>query len=372
MDFGLTQTQELIRTSAREFLADRSGPATVRAVADGDTEVAANLWRDVVELGWPALTVSEQHGGAGLSFSDLAVLLEELGATLAPVPVVESAITARILERFGQDALKAELLPQIAHGDVLITPAIVGRDASWDAHNTGTVANRTGSGLVITGEARFVSFANQATHALTLVNTDDDQFAMVVVPIWKSPGVEQIPLNHASGTPVYSLTFNEVEAPTFNIVATGTEAVAAAAELVATGSVARATQLAGLARAVVDSTVEYTAGRQQFGRPVGSFQAVQHHLAEMAIAAKQVNHLAHAAAWSFSQDGYSIDRAARAKIAASEKIADLCWTAHQCHGAIGFTWEHNLHLYTRRALAWKTDFGDAAFHKAILASAMGL
>ena len=90
MDFGLTQTQELIRTSAREFLADRSGPATVRAVADGDTEVAANLWRDVVELGWPALTVSEQHGGAGLSFSDLAVLLEELGATLAPVPVAKS------------------------------------------------------------------------------------------------------------------------------------------------------------------------------------------------------------------------------------------------------------------------------------------
>jgi alkylation response protein AidB-like acyl-CoA dehydrogenase len=155
-------------------------------------------------------------------------------------------------------------------------------------------------------------------------------------------------------------------------VATGTEAVAAAVELVATGSVARATQLAGLARAVVDSTVEYTAGRQQFGRPVGSFQAVQHHLAEMAIAAKQVNHLAHAAAWSFSQNGYSVDRVARAKIAASEKIADLCWTAHQCHGAVGFTWEHNLHLYTRRALAWKTDFGDAAFHKAILASAMGL
>lgn len=372
MDFGLTQTQELLRTSAREFLADRSGPATVRAVADGDAEAAERLWKDVVELGWPALTVPEQHGGAGLSFSDLAVLLEELGASLAPVPIAESAITARILDRFGPDAIKAELLPQIAEGDVLITPAVVGRDASWDARNTAVVANRTGSGLVITGETRFVSFANQATHALTLVNTDDDQLALVVIPIWKSAGVEQTPMDHASGVPVSTLTFNEVETPASSIVITGSEAVAATEELVAAGSVARAAQLAGLARAVVDSTVEYTTGRKQFGQPVGSFQAIQHHLAEMAIAAKQVNHLAHAAAWSFSGDGYSVERAAQAKIAASEKITDLCWTAHQCHGAIGFTWEHDLHLYTRRAMAWKTDFGDAAFHRAILASAMGL
>ncbi|MCH7983284.1 MAG: acyl-CoA/acyl-ACP dehydrogenase [Chloroflexi bacterium] len=372
MDFGLTETQELIRSSAREFLADRSGPATVRAVAEGDAEAIASLWKDVVELGWPALTVPEEHGGAGLSFSDLAVLLEELGASLAPIPIVESAITSRILERYGPDAIKVELLPQIATGDVMVTPAIVERDASWEARSAAVVATRTGSSLVITGEKRFVSFADQATHALTLVRTDDDGPALVVVPIWKSPGVVQTPMKHASGVPVSSLNFNEVEVSPSNTVATGGEAVAATEELVAAGGVARAAQLAGLARAVVDSTVKYTSNRQQFGRPVGSFQAIQHHLAEMAVAAKQVNHLAHSAAWSFTREDYSVRRAAQAKIAASEKIPALCWTAHQCHGAIGFTWEHDLHLYTRRALAWKTDFGDPAFHKAILAGAMGL
>jgi len=372
LDFGLTETQELIRGSAREFLADRSGPAVVRAVSEGDTEAIENLWKDVVELGWPGLIVPEEHGGAGLSFSDLAVLLEELGASLAPIPIVESAITSRILERYGPDDLKAELLPQIASGDVLVTPATVERDASWEARGGTAVATRTGSSLVITGEKRFVSFAGQATHALTLVRTDHEGPALVVVPIWKAPGVEQTPVKHASGVPVSSLNFNEVEVPVSSIVATGSDAVAATEELVAAGGVARAVQLAGLARAVVGSTVEYTSNRQQFGRPVGSFQAVQHHLAEMAISAKQVNHLAHAAAWSFSRDGYSVSRAAQAKIAASDKIVALCWTAHQCHGAIGFTWEHDLHLYTRRALAWKTDFGDSAFHKAKLAGAMGL
>ncbi|TDI92155.1 MAG: acyl-CoA dehydrogenase, partial [Chloroflexi bacterium] len=182
LDFGLTETQELIRSSAREFLADRSGPATVRAVAEGDAEAIASLWKDVVELGWPALTVPEEHGGAGLSFSDLAVLLEELGASLAPIPIVESAITSRILERYGPDAIKVELLPQIATGDVMVTPAIVERDASWEARSATVVATRTGSSLVITGEKRFVSFADQATHALTLVRTDDDGPALVVVP----------------------------------------------------------------------------------------------------------------------------------------------------------------------------------------------
>ena len=147
---------------------------------------------------------------------------------------------------------------------------------------------------------------------------------------------------------------------------------AAVGVLVAAGAVARATQLAGLGRAVMDATVDYTANREQFGQAVGSFQAVQHHLAEMAIATKQVNHLVHSAAWSFSQDGYSVERAAQAKIAASEKISALCWTAHQCHGAIGFTWEHDLHLYTRRALAWKTDYGDSPFHKSKLATSLGL
>lgn len=372
MDFGLTETQELIRTSAREFLADRADPAVVRAVADGDSEALSSLWKDIVELGWSALTIPEQYGGAGLSFSDLAVLLEELGASLAPTPIVESAITSHILERFGSDELKSELLPNAATGEILITPAIVEQDASWDPNSATAAATHSGSNLVVTGEKRFVSFADQATHALTLVRTDNDEPALVIIPTWKASGVESTPLDHVSGVPVSSLSFNEVEVPPTNIVATGKAAITAAEELVAAGAIARAAQLAGLGRAVVDATIEYTANREQFGQPVGSFQAIQHHIAEMATEAKKVNHLAHAAAWSFSRNGYSHERAAQAKIAASEKIPALCWKAHQCHGAIGFTWEHDLHLYTRRAIAWKTDFGDSSFHKSKLANALGL
>ena len=372
MDFGLTETQELIRASAREFLEDRSATDIVRAVANGDNEAISSLWKDIVDLGWPSITISEQHGGAGLSFNDLAVLLEELGASLAPTPLVESSISSWVIDRFAPDSLKSDLLPKMANGDILITPAIVDQNASWDSESTTVAATRSVSSLVVTGEKRFVAFAEQATHALTVVRIDNEELALIAIPIWKAEGVEQTPVTHASGVPVSSLMFNELEVPLGNVIATGNEAVKAVEELTAAGGVARAVQLAGLGRAVVEATVEYTANREQFGRPVGTFQAVQHHLAEMAIAAKQVNHLAYSAAWTFSQEGYSATAAAQAKIAASDKIAELCWTAHQCHGAIGFTWEHDLHLYTRRALAWKTDYGDSAFHKSKLAIAMGL
>jgi len=372
LDFGLTETQELLRATAREFLAERADTSLARAVAGGDEDPLSSLWKDIVELGWSALIISEQHGGAGLSFSDLAVLLEELGASLAPVPLVESAITSRILDRYSPGALKSDLLPQIVTGDVLITPAVLERNASWEPRDAAMAATSNDSGLIIAGEKRFVAFAEQATHALTLVRLDYGDHALVVVPIWKSSGVELTPLDNVSGVPVSSITFNEVDVPLSNIVARGVDAIAATEELVAAGGVARSAQLAGLARAVVDATVKYTTGREQFGQPVGSFQAVQHHLAEMAIAAKQVNHLAHSAAWTFSRDGYSVQRSAQAKIAASDKIPALCWTAHQCHGAVGFTWEHDLHLYTRRALAWKSDYGDSTFHKAKLADALGL
>ena len=372
MDFGLTETQELIRRSAREFLKDQSDSQTIRSIASGNYDALENLWKKTIELGWPGLVIPEEFGGAGFSFGDLAVLLEELGATLTPVPIVESAITSWIIERYGSESLKSEILPQISAGDILLTPSIVERNGSWDTSSTTVAATKSGSNVVITGEKRFVAFAQQATHSLTTIRMDDGEPALIAIPIWKAEGVHQTPVDHASGVPVSSITFNEVVVPEANIVATGEKAVKAIQELVSAGSVARAAQLAGLGRAVLDATVSYTTNREQFGQPVGAFQAVQHHLAEMAIAAKQVNHLAHSAAWSFSREGYSYERAAQAKIAASEKISTLCWTAHQCHGAIGFTWEHDLHLYTRRALAWKTDYGDAGFHKSNLADTMGL
>ena len=371
MNFGLTETQEMIRGSAREFLLENSSPETIRSIADGDQDAISTLWQAFVDLGWPALIIAEEYGGTGLGFTDLAVLLEEIGSNLAPTPLVESSISSWVIGRYGSKYIKSEFLPKVASGEILITPALVERDASWDPKTTKAAAIKSNSNLIISGEKRFVSFAENATHALTLVRMQHGDLAMVVAPIWKMPEVEQTRLKHASGVPVSSIKFNEFEVSDLNVIAINDQAIQAAYELISAGSVARSAQLVGIGRKVVDTTVEYTTNREQFGRPVASFQAIQHHLAEMAIATKQTRHLTYAAACSFSADGYSPEAAARAKIAASDKIAKVCWTAHQCHGAIGFTWEHDLHLYTRRALAWKTDYGDPVFHQSLLANLMG-
>jgi alkylation response protein AidB-like acyl-CoA dehydrogenase len=136
------------------------------------------------------------------------------------------------------------------------------------------------------------------------------------------------------------------------------------------GAAGRAVQMAGAARAVVSETVRYVSERKQFGRPVGSFQAVQHHLANMAAAHRAIRSLAYRAAWRLheGEDGH-LD-VSRAKLTANESLPKLCWTAHQCHGAIGFTWEHNLHLFTRRALTWRTEYGDSVYHRRVIANAV--
>ncbi|MGB1748551.1 MAG: acyl-CoA dehydrogenase family protein [Dehalococcoidia bacterium] len=371
MDFGLSETQELIRSTARDFFATSAGAEIVRNVADGDEDAAKKLWDEAVALGWSGFTVPEVFGGTGFSFEDLIVLVEEAGAALTPIPIVESSITSSVLDKYADDEIKSELLPQIAIGEVLITPAVVEKDASWDLSTPLVAGTSTGSDVVLTGEKRFVNFANLATHALVSA-TIDDELAVILVPIWNNEGVSKTALKSTAGISISNLTFNEVAVASSNVVATGKSAKSAMYDLVSLGAVARSAQLAGLGRKVVEVTTEYAQSREQFGKPIGTFQAIQHYLAEMATMVKQVNHLVYAAASSSSQDSYSAEYVSRAKIAASEKIPEVCWKAHQNHGAIGFTWEHDLHLFTRRAIAWKTDYGDSTFHKHNLSRLLGL
>jgi alkylation response protein AidB-like acyl-CoA dehydrogenase len=186
-------------------------------------------------------------------------------------------------------------------------------------------------------------------------------------------GIESKPLAHASGTPTTVLTFNETLAEDARLIGRENEGWPLVESMLLRGAAFRAAQMAGLGRMVLDATTAYVKERKQFGVPIGSFQAIQHHLADMAVSVQRVETMARQAVWSVAEG--SPDRAkhvARAKQAASEQIPEVCWAAHQCHGAIGFTWEHDLHLYTRRAVSWAADFGDATWHADRLADALML
>jgi alkylation response protein AidB-like acyl-CoA dehydrogenase len=179
-------------------------------------------------------------------------------------------------------------------------------------------------------------------------------------------------MQSAAGTPVYHAGLGDVEVPESALLGGDEGGMAVIDHMSRLGAAARAVQMAGAARRVLDMTVRYVSTRTQFGRPVGSFQAIQHKCADMAVMLLGARHAAYQAAWAISEGRPAVRETALAKMAVNEALSRVCSAAHQCFGAIGFTWEHDLHLYTRRAIAWRADYGDTSAHREALAAEMGL
>ena len=366
MDFGLNETQELIRSSAAEYLSDRSPSDFVRAMAVDEQGYTDDFWREVGELGWLGLIVPEEHGGSGMDMSDMAVLLAEWGSALAPGPMIESAVvSASAIDRFGSDTQKQEWLPGIATGETVAVPALTGLDGSSDSKAIGVKASETSGGWVLSGTGRFVPFGNSADLVLLPADTDAGVtiFALAIKSAEGTLNVERLKM--ASGTPACDIEMNEVVVPSASVlgeVGGGSDVID---HMTLYGAAARAVQMVGAGSAVTDRTIAYVKDRRQFGRPIGAFQVIQHYMAEMSTKVKSAKHLADRAAWALSAD---IDSApasrivSQAKWTANNLMNDIVWKAHQSHGAIGFTWEHDLHLYTRRILSWRAEYGDSASH----------
>ncbi|MCY4474742.1 MAG: acyl-CoA/acyl-ACP dehydrogenase [Chloroflexi bacterium] len=366
MDFGLNETQELIRSSAADYLSDRSPSDFVRAMATDERGYTDDFWREIGELGWLGLIVPEEHGGSGMDMSDMAVLLAEWGAALAPGPFVESAVvSASAIDHFGSDAQKQEWLPTIAMGETVAVPSLVGVDGSTDPSALGVRASETSNGWVLSGTSRFVPYGNSADLVLMPAETEAG-INVFAVPIKSAEGTVNINrVKMASGAPACDIEMNEVVVPNAAVLGEAGGGTDVVDHMMLYGAAARATQMVGAGSAVADRTIEYVKDRRQFGRPIGAFQVIQHYMADMATKVKSAQHLANRAAWALSAD---LDGAMAARIVSQAKwsantlMHDIVWKAHQSHGAIGFTWEHDLHLYTRRVLSWRADFGDSDSH----------
>ena len=361
MDFGNTETQELIRASAQEWLAERSPPEFVRAMAEDDQGYTDEYWDELAALGWLGLLIPEEYGGSGMDFADMAVLLHEWGAALSPGPLVESSIVAAaVIEGGDSDNARSTLLPKIAAGEAKVIPAFTVMEDGVPK----TRATETSDGWTFHGTLDFVPYANSADVLLVPAETDDGIAIFALDSAAISDSMATPPVRMASGTPTYKLEFNEVVCSSDSMIvgpANGKQAMDRAWNL---GATARSIQMVGAGRSVADRTLAYVKERNQFGRAIGSFQAIQHYMADMATKVKSAQLVANRAAWLLDNpddDNATTARAvSQAKWAANKLMPEVCWTAHQSHGAIGFTWEHDLHLYTRRVLAWRAEYGDRA------------
>jgi alkylation response protein AidB-like acyl-CoA dehydrogenase len=368
MDFGFSEEQDLLRESCRQFLSQEVPFSRVRELAEAERFDRA-LWAEIAGLGWTGLTIPEAHDGLGLGLVDLLVLAEEHGHLCQPGPFLSTALVATVLSEMGSGDQRARWLPAIGGGDCVATWAHYEPGGGWGAEDVGLEATPAGDALSVSGSKRLVVDALDADLLLVSVRRADGP-ALVLVPADAS-GLRLTPHRGLD----LARALGEVE---FDGVAVPADATLPLADGAA--GIERALQIAvvlqcgeslGVAETLLEMTVEYAKVREQFGRPIGSFQAIRHRCADMRVALDGIRTATRYAALAVDQ---RFENAAEAVHVAKSHTGDsatfIAGEALQIHGGIGFTWEHDLHLYLRRAKSNQVLYGDPAWHNERIARAM--
>jgi alkylation response protein AidB-like acyl-CoA dehydrogenase len=377
LDFGFSEEQEMLRQSARSLLERECPSAHVRQMMEDERGYSPDLWRKMAELGWLGLVLSEEHGGAGLDYVDLVVVAEEMGRVLLPSPFIWTLMFADVIGRAGSEEQKRRFLPAIARGEIIATTAHLEANGSWDEDGITTAARKSGTGFVLEGEKLYVNDARAADFLLIAARTGAKRggggvtlFAIDA----KRPGIAVTPLKTLDQTrKLGAVAMRAVKAAAADVVGEVHHGWSVLAAAIDRAKVALAAEMMGGAQKVLETTVEYTKVREQFGRPIGSFQAVQHKCANMMVDVEGAKSAVYYAAWAVSNDAPDARTAAAvAKAAASDAYRRTAADGIQVHGGIGFTWEHDMHLYFKRAKSSEFTFGDANFNREIVAQSIGL
>ena len=347
MDFELSDDQLALRDGARELLDGLASPARVRAVMEAGGGFDAELWKAMVEQGWTGIELPESDGGLGLGVVEVAVLLEEIGRHAAPAPFQSTVLALGALARSG----RAEQVEALLSGDAVGCVA-------WSARGEAVRAERAGGGWRVTGRPDPTPYAPSASVAV-VVGATDDGLALFEVDLAGSTPAREPAMDRTRE--LGWLRFDRTPARQLG----ESDAVDA---LVDRGAVYASAEMLGGASRALDMAVEYAKERVQFGRPIGSFQAVKHRCADMLVDVEGMRSTVYWAAWCIGADDDGSVAASTAKVWCSDASKRVMASALQVHGGIGFTWEHDLHLYLKRAQLDQLTFGDAPFHRARLST----
>jgi len=377
MDLGFDEAQQMLKNSAREFLEQECPTTFVREMEDNERGYTAEFWGKMAELGWIGLVLPEEYGGLGLSYFDLTLLLEEMGRAMVPGPFFSTVILGgmSILEA-GNDAQKSEYLPQIANGNLIATMALTEPTATYEASGIETTATKLGDGYVINGTKLFVPDAQGADVMVVVARTqessDPTQGITTFLVDPKAQGVTITPLVTIAADKQAEVEFKDVSVPASAVLGEVDQGWPTVKRILDLGAVGKCAEMLGGADRVLEMTVDYVKERVQFGRPIGSFQAIQHHCANMAIDVEGCRYVTYQAAWRTSERLPSTTEIAIAKGWVSDAYRRICALGHQSHGAIGFTREYDLQLFTRRAKTQEVSYGDSDFHRELVAQGLGL
>ena len=364
MQFGLTETQQVLKNSAREFFSAVCPIAEVRRLMETDTAYDAGLWQNMAHQGWTGIIFEEEYGGLGLGLVEMAVALEEMGRALLPGPYLSTVLLAGVaIDAAGNPAQKRKYLSRISMGEARATLALLETSASWDPGAVQLDAHPTLEGFALNGRKMFVPDAATADFLVCAARRGPD-LGLFIVPRG-AQGLTVSPLPAMDETrKLYQVAFEDVAVAEDDFLAIGDSARDALERALAVATVALAAEMVGGMQRIMEIAVDYAKARKQFGKPIGQFQAVQHLCADMLLLTESSRSAAYYAAWALQERAPESGAAVSiAKAYASDAYREVGNRAIQVQGGMGFTWENNVHLYYKRAKASELMFGDATYHR---------
>jgi alkylation response protein AidB-like acyl-CoA dehydrogenase len=371
VNFAFSEEQEELRKAVRRFLEDKSPETEVRRLMDTTDGYDPAVWSQMAEqLGLQGLIIPEEFGGSGFTYVELIVVLEEMGRALLCAPYFSSvALAANLLLVAGDDGAKKDYLPGIAGGSTIATVALAEASGRWDEEGVTLPATGSGDSWTLTGEKLYVLDGHTADVVLVAARTGAGVSVFAVEK--GAPGFTTTPLSTMDQTRKQArLTFESTPA---RLVGSDGAGWAAVSKMLDLAAVALAAEQVGGAQKVLEMAVEYAKVRVQFGRPIGSFQAIKHKCADMLLEVESAKSAAYYAGWAAAEDNDELPVVASlAKSYCSEAYFHATAENIQIHGGIGFTWEHPAHLYFKRAKSSELLFGDPTYHRELLAQRIGI
>jgi alkylation response protein AidB-like acyl-CoA dehydrogenase len=370
MNFGFSEEQELLRATARKFFENECTSTFVRDRMAEPAGVTDDFWAKLAEQGWLGLTYPEEYGGSGLGFVDLTVLMEEMGRASMPGPFFSTVLLGglAILEA-GSAAQKKDWLARIAAGQAKVALAWTEPNARWDAGGVTVAARESGGGFTLSGTKLFVLDAHLADAIVVVARTresarPDEGVTLFLVPRGAA-GVDVKLLPTMDQTRKQcEVALHDVRLPVDAVIGPKDGGWAPLQRVVDRATVALCAEMCGGAQRVLDMTTEYAKIRIAFGRPIGAYQGVKHRAADMLVEVENAKSLTYYAAWAVDENSPEAPLAvSMAKAYASDAFRRVAGAGIQLHGGIGFTWEHDLHLYFKRAKNSEFTFGDATYHR---------
>ena len=360
MDFALNEQQEMMQALARDFLSDEYTDKVLKAMVEDEKGHAPELWQKLAAVNLTGLAIPEEYGGVG-DFLDLIVVLEEMGRACFISPFFTTVVLgASTIIEAGNEEQKQQYLPSIAEGKSIITLAVTESSGSYAPDAISLKAEQNGNDYILNGTKLFVPDAMTADHIICVARTKEG-ITLFLLDI-NTDGISVTPLKTVSGDKQCEVAFTNVKAAADNILGEVDKGWEYIEKVLQKANVARCAESVGLSQQAMNMSLDYAKERIAFGHPIGAFQSIQHRCADMLIDVDGSRFVTYQAAWRINEGMPAEKEAAIAKAWVSRASQRVMDSAHQVHGAIGFTEDHILHYYTKKARFNEFSFGDVSFH----------